>query len=614
MKKLLYVLVSVLVFLIFLIYSYNELKGRSYLYEPFYISLTGDIPENTKLEITYKIINDPTITRTATPVINDSIPDNIYIFKIDSSYRLSSFNIYFKAPHEETKFTIKEIKASNKDNGEFFFSLQKKDLLCSGNLKLDQLNSGAVSITKIATTRPVSSSLYFDLRTSIYEVFVRTNTRMLEKPSLLALLVIVILGILMAFSLYPFHHNLQLEGISVGAYLLAAALIILPTGEQICNLILILAIVAGMFDVLRKSKLLIWFNENRRIIIITMTIIVIYITAFIFTRNRISSVNLLKIKFGLPMALFAVAANTSNKQDFRIQYAAILTGVIVSVFVHFGWIVMLADSVELKSKLLSNPHHYLETSIFTRVHHTYLSVIYLVSLTVIFFKKNLIQLRKKEAIIYTILIITALLFAFSRAAILCVTLFLVFYALRSALLLLKLEINTFVRFFIASLLTISLLAMIFVNFNIDIPTDNFSVNGLQTRLRLWENASDLIKQKPIAGWGPENFKTALQEMNNLNGYNNNSRFNLNAHNQFLETSGMFGLIVGIGLIWFLLFPTGFFRQSTRVSNIIFYTAIIFITGFLFESFLTRNLGILIFGLVYGLLIKHYPESLENLRQ
>jgi O-antigen ligase len=525
---------------------------------------------------------------------------------------LASLNIYFKSPPEETRFTITEIKALNKKKGEFSFSLLKKDLIASGNLKLDQLSSDAVSITKIASIHPSSPTLYFDMRTSIDEVFVRTDTRMLEKPSLLAMFFILILGILMAFSLYPLHSSLQFKGTSTGTYLLAAALIILPTGEHVCNLLLILAIVAGMFEVLRKSTFLTWINANRRIIFITLTIIAIYSIALILSLTDGSSLNLLKIKFGVPVALLAVAANTSNKQDLRLQYAALLTGVIVSVFIHFGWIVMFVDTVEIKSKLLSYPHYYLETSIFTQVHHSYLSVIYLVSLSVILFKKEMIPLRKKEIIIYTTLIVIALLFAFSRAAILCVALSLLFYAFRSALQLFKLEIITFVRFFTASVLTISLLAIIFINFDLSASTDGSAINGLQTRLRLWENASELIKQKPVTGWGPESFKTAFKEMNSLIGYNNNSRFTLNTHNQFLETSGMFGLVAGTGLIWFLLFPTGFSRQSSRISSIILYTAIIFITGFLFESFLTRNLGILIFGLVYGLLIKHFPESSENL--
>ena len=78
---------------------------------------------------------------------------------------------------------------------------------------------------------------------------------------------------------------------------------------------------------------------------------------------------------------------------------------------------------------------------------------------------------------------------------------------------------------------------------------------------------------------------------------------LNTHNQFLETAGMFGLPLALALVWFLFFPTGFSRQTVRSSDFIFIIAIILGTAFFFESLLNRNLGVLIFGLCYGLLIK-----------
>jgi O-antigen ligase len=129
------------------------------------------------------------------------------------------------------------------------------------------------------------------------------------------------------------------------------------------------------------------------------------------------------------------------------------------------------------------------------------------------------------------------------------------------------------------------------------------IKGFSTRIEIWDYASDLIKQKPITGWGPGKYKEALRSANGFTSYNSNTWRVLNTHNQFLETSGMFGLLVAIGLAWFLLFPTGFSRQNSKYSEFIIAAAIIFITAFFFESFLNRNLGILVFGLSYGLLIK-----------
>ncbi|MCK5504450.1 MAG: O-antigen ligase family protein, partial [Thermodesulfovibrionia bacterium] len=221
----------------------------------------------------------------------------------------------------------------------------------------------------------------------------------------------------------------------------------------------------------------------------------------------------------------------------------------------------------------------------------------------IYSKKDFIILRKKDVIIFSLLFVTGLLFAFSRAAILSLALILVYYFFKWVFHLRKIDINPILKYLAASVITISLLAIVFVDLKVDSFSASTPIKGLSTRMELWENASDLIKQKPITGWGPGSFKDTLKMTSSFTMHNNNTWTVLNTHNQFLETSGMFGLIVGIGLIWLLLFPTGFSRQHTIYSDYIIIAAIIFITAFFFESFLNRNLGILIFGLCYGLFIK-----------
>lgn len=610
MRKLIYLVASTLLFTLYLIYSYNEHSGRSYIYEPVYITLNGDIPENVSLDLIYQTINDPTAVQHASLLFDDSIPDNTYIFEIDSSYRLTNFSIYFKSLSEGERFTLTQIKASNSRSGEFSFSLKEKDLMATNNLKLEPVIADAVSISKIETETAASSALSFSMRASFYGVFVKTNIRIPEIPSTISLVLIALLGALLMFSLYPMITNLKWYNISKGAYPLALAVLLLPTGEKVCNFLLAISILAGAVSHLKDGSFKVWIKKNRRILILVGIILLIYAFAILFSDRNASSSSLFTVKLGLPLALVAVAINTNNKPELRLQYAALLTGVIISVFIHFGWAIMLVDSVEIKTKLLSNPRHYVESSVFSRIHHSYLSVIYLAALTIIYFQKDLLPLLKKERIIFAILILIALLSAFSRAAVLSLASILLYLAFKSLFNLLKIEITQVVRYLTASALTIGLLAIILFDFNIDWSTDANSVKGYQTRITLWENASEIIKQKPLTGWGPENYKQALIQSRSQNSVNSNTWRNLNTHNQFLETSGMFGLIVGIGLMWFLLFPTGFSRQHTWYMEYIFIVALIFLIGFLFESFLTRNLGILIFGLCYGLLLKTNPDHNE----
>lgn len=609
-NKLIFLVTSVLVFTFYLIYSYNQLKGQSYIFEPVYISLSGNVPDNTSLELHSQSINDPTITRTADLLTHDSIPENTYIFVIDSSYRLTNFSIYFRALRQNEEVIITEIKASNDFGGEFSFSLKSKDLMPTENLILDQLSDTAVSIRKIPSHTSMGSALSFNVRTAATGIFERTNIRDLEIPSILALLAILILAGGMAYCIYPVISNFNWRGISAGAYLLALAILIVPSGEKICNLILVSAIVTGLIKVIRGKKPLIWMKKNRRLLLLSFSIIAIYLIAFLITGSDPSTVKLIKIKYGLPIALLAIAINTNSKKEIRIQYLALVTGVIVSVVIHFGWTIMFIDTIELKLRFFSNPRYYLESAIFSRIHHSYLSVLYLAALATIYLKKDLITLHKKEAIIFGLLILTGLLFAFSRAAILSLALILIYYAVNWVFVLRNININRIVRFVAAAVLSISLLAIVFSNFNIDSLSNSAPIEGLSTRMEIWDNATELIKQKPITGWGPGSFKDALKQSNLSSSLNSNTWSVLNTHNQFLETSGMFGLLVSVGLAWFLLFPTGLTLQHSKYSEFLITTAIIFITGFFFESFLNRNLGILIFGLSYGLLIKlkHFYDS------
>ncbi len=493
-KKLAVLSISILTFTLYLVHSYNNHTGRSYIFEPVYISLTGNIPENTSLRLNYKTFNDPTITEEADLLAGDSIPANTYIFVIDSSYRLTNFSIYFQSLQNDEEIIISQIKAANNFGGEFIFSLKSKDLIATENLVLDQLDDATLHLSKIPLEKSTSAALSFNVRSIVQGVFVRTDTRDLEIPSLLALLAILILGAAMTYSIYPVITNFKWSGISMGAYLLALAILLMPSGEKVCNMLLALAVVAGLINGFRKRIFRNWIRENRILLLLILSLTIIYLIAFLFSGSDPASVKLLTIKFGLPFAMMAVAFNTNNKQEVRLQYLALFTGVVISIFIHIGWTLMLIDAVEQKIRLFSNPHYYIESLIFSRIHHSYLSVLYLAVLSTIYLKKDIITLHRKEAIFFSLLIVFALLFAFSRAAILSLILILIYYSIKWAFSLLKVNIYRSVRFIASSVLIISLLAIVFSNFKIDSLSSSTPIKGLSTRMEIWENASELIRQ------------------------------------------------------------------------------------------------------------------------
>jgi O-antigen ligase len=601
--KLLYLIGTVAIFTAYLIYAYNSIKNRSHIYEPVYITIQCSIPEKTSLELSYQTIIDPTLVTKVDPIAIDSISANTYIFKIDSTYRLQNFSIYFRSLRQDKEIIISSIKASNAENREVSFSLERKDLIPSGNLYIDQPDHGAIRIRKVAQESSAVASLYFYANTLHNSVLVKTDHKEAVFPSLIAFLSILFLGVCLFYCLHPLISRLNWSGISPGAYLLALAILILPTGEMVVNLLLFLAILMGFIHGTLRGTFRNWTSQNRGLLLIIVVLIFIYLIAFLTNSSDPSNQKLLKIKYCLPLILLAIAVNTNLKQEICLHYVALITGVLISIFMHFGWAVMLIDGAEIKNKLFANPQYYLESTVFSRIHHSYLSVLYLASLTFLHFKRDILAIRKKEIIILSLLIITGLIFAFSRAAILSLLLILIYFSLKWSFHLLKFEISHRGRFLAAALTSICLTILVLVDIRIDPTTENPAVRGLSTRMDIWTHAVDLIKQKPITGWGPGNYKYALLESNYASSFNINRWKVLNTHNQFLETAGMFGLPAALVLIWFLFYPTGFSRQSVKQSDFIITAALIFVTAFFFESMLNRNLGVLYFGLYYGLLIK-----------
>ncbi len=147
-RRLLFLGASVLVFALYLIYSYNNIKGRSYIQEPIHISIEGHIPDKTSLELVYQTYNDPTIVQKAKLITRDSIPADTYVYRIDSSYRITNFIIYIQSLREGEEMSVSRITASIEGGKEFSFSLKRKDLIASENLELNQLSNGATSIKK----------------------------------------------------------------------------------------------------------------------------------------------------------------------------------------------------------------------------------------------------------------------------------------------------------------------------------------------------------------------------------------------------------------------------------------------------------------------------------
>ena len=130
---------------------------------------------------------------------------------------------------------------------------------------------------------------------------------------------------------------------------------------------------------------------------------------------------------------------------------------------------------------------------------------------------------------------------------------------------------------------------------------NFDWKNLDQRTREWYTAIELIKEKPMTGFGIVEIDSKMAEMYRKNGFNEEADLNLNAHNQFLEAQMTFGVTGTLSLLWMLLTPV-IFRKRLRFKGLSL--PFIGLTSFflIFESMFNRQWGIMFFVLFYCMLL------------
>jgi O-antigen ligase len=135
----------------------------------------------------------------------------------------------------------------------------------------------------------------------------------------------------------------------------------------------------------------------------------------------------------------------------------------------------------------------------------------------------------------------------------------------------------------------------------DISKENINeILNKDVRLLIWRSAFGVIKHNPIIGSGTGDASDELKKEFTGRGYTEGYYNDLNAHNQFLEIfleNGLIGLILFIGLIWYILhianYHQNYLLQFFLVITIIF---------FFFESMLNRLSGVMFFPLMTFLLV------------
>lgn len=240
-------------------------------------------------------------------------------------------------------------------------------------------------------------------------------------------------------------------------------------------------------------------------------------------------------------------------------------------------------------------------------HPIYLSVYFSISLFFILME----GFKSKIAnFVLFLLLIFGLLILARKGAILS------FIVLSSILLFLKKERhqNYKLLFVFISLFVLSLSLPEIRNRFLELFDTNKIVNNQETssgiRYILWETSTKLIQKSNYLGYGIGDVQEVLSKQLATDGFTVLARDYYNAHNQFLQI-GLATGVIGICLFLFSLFYfiRNFIRRKNDVAIVFF---IFFISVFLFESFLERQNGTIIYSFITCMFI--YSSEFDKTQQ
>jgi len=130
-----------------------------------------------------------------------------------------------------------------------------------------------------------------------------------------------------------------------------------------------------------------------------------------------------------------------------------------------------------------------------------------------------------------------------------------------------------------------------------------STESTQVRYYVWKAALEVIKEHPIVGVGTGNSSEVLVKQYLQDGYTGAAKENLNAHNQYLQTTVVMGVVGLLTLLACLLFP---FIKTIKEKRFVYgmFLAIIAV-NFLVEAMLETQSGTIFYGLFNSLLMFNF---------
>jgi O-antigen ligase len=138
---------------------------------------------------------------------------------------------------------------------------------------------------------------------------------------------------------------------------------------------------------------------------------------------------------------------------------------------------------------------------------------------------------------------------------------------------------------------------------------NGKEEGVKMRTKLWSSALEVFEENWAFGVGSGDFKDELEKIYIKNKYRIQYRHHMNSHNQYLSymvSNGVYGLLLFLA---FLLYPA--FHYIKNRLWLLAFISIMFACGFMTESYLYTNKGVVIIAFFATLMYKHSKDLIDN---
>lgn len=313
----------------------------------------------------------------------------------------------------------------------------------------------------------------------------------------------------------------------------------------------------------------------------------------------------------LPLALLPVASISKNQQKFLYDF--FILGCLVAVIIclsraYIDYNFEQKRLAEHNYTLNNGINLFLSSRLSYFIHPSYFSMYLSFAISILLFTKSyFLQKWYFKWSIISLFVFVIVLLA-SKAGIIVLAIIILIYLIRLRNLKLTiLMLSLFILSFFILYNVAPEFANKFINFSSALngnEVDEKTFESSSARVLAWESSLQIIKTNFGLGCGTGDVQISLLQQYKANGYIGLEEKNLNAHNQFLQTTLAIGVLGLISLLFIFIHGIRFFIKQKAIVGLIL--IMILFSNFIVEAMLETQAGVVFFA--FWLLVESYKSE------